>query len=88
MHSLFPGPLFLHGFWSSEKAKKNTHFCFIRVIFLQKREVFGYFGLSFQIFYVFNKQNPTYLEFYTKSVTGDPGFILSHCRTLVITEIR
>ena len=55
------GP-FLCGFWSSENAsqfrKKMTKISdfvfFIWVIFLQKREIFAYFWLYFQIFYVFN----------------------------------
>ena len=37
--------------------------------FLHKREIFAYFCLNFQSSYVFNKQNPTYVEFYRKSVS-------------------
>ena len=38
--------------------------------FFNKREkIFAYFYLYLQIFYIFEKQNPTYLEFYRKSVS-------------------
>ena len=75
------GP-FLHCFCPSEKAKSahsrisaekmkkiSDYVFFILVIFLQRRETFAYFCLYFQIFYVFNKLNPTYQQFNQKSVS-------------------
>ena len=63
--SFFCGGPFLRGFWSSKMQKKghsriseekmtkiSDFVCFIRVIFLQKREIFAYFCLYFQIFYI------------------------------------
>ena len=71
---------FLHGFWSSEKAKEKEtltdfgkkmtktldYVLFIWMIFPQNREIFAYF--FFQIFNVFNNQKSTHLEFDRKLV--------------------
>ena len=50
-------------------TKTSDYVFLFQVIFQQKRDIFAYFCLYSQIFYdiVFNKQNPTYLEFYLKS---------------------
>ena len=50
-------------------TKISDYVFFILVIFLQKTEIFAYFCFFFQIFYVFDKQNSTYLEFYQNSVS-------------------
>ena len=42
---------------------------FIWVIFLRRKEIFAYFWLFIQIYYVSNKQSPKYLELYLKSVS-------------------
>ena len=42
--------------------KKYRIYFFIWVIFRPKGEIFAYFCLYIQIYYVFNKKNPSYLE--------------------------
>ena len=47
-------------------------------LFPQKREIFAYFCLYFQSFYIFNEQNPTYLEFNRFSVSYNWNSWVTH----------
>ena len=52
-----------------EKMTKISDYVFvISIIFQQERERLPYYCLYFQIFYVFDKQNPADLDFFRYSV--------------------
>ena len=44
--------------FEEKMTKTSDYFFFIMVIFLQKKEIFAYFCLYFQILYVSNKNKP------------------------------
>ena len=80
-HSFFWKSPFLHGFCSSEKAKKghsriseektitkiSDFVLFIWVIFLQKREIFAYFIPGF-LYFILQIYSANYAETYTSMI--------------------